>query len=135
VRQVIADLHKEITGDDLPTHSFRKFAASWLERKAPEGSVGHPRVLSRRNYQVHLVSRREGGRGPAEITTEDVVAFRNQQAKTLAPKDGQSRLESVRMLFRAARRDKVLVDDPCEFVSVTKKGSVTRRRPFHHPRV
>jgi len=40
VRDVIASLHKEITGDDLPSHSLREFAESWLTRKAPEVAPG-----------------------------------------------------------------------------------------------
>ena len=40
VRDVIAALHKEITGDDLPSHSFREFAESWLSRKTPEVAAG-----------------------------------------------------------------------------------------------
>jgi len=133
VRDVIASLHKEITGDDLPSHSFREFAESWLTRKAPEvapgtlafyrGAVGKFTVFLGTKAEVEL----------AEITSEDVVGFRNHEAKTLAPKTVNHDLKCLRMLFRAARRDKVLTDDPCEFVSVTKKAPAVRRRPFTIP--
>jgi len=133
VRKVIADLHKEITGDDLPTHSFREFSASWLARKAPEVAPGtlafYRGAISK--FTAFLAAKADAEL--ADITSEDVVAFRNHEAKTLAPKTVNHDLKALRMLFRAARRDKVLVDDPCEFVSVTKKGTTVRRRPFTIP--
>ena len=38
VRTVIADLHREITSEDLPTSTAREFMQGWLERKRPETS-------------------------------------------------------------------------------------------------
>ncbi|MDQ3624436.1 MAG: tyrosine-type recombinase/integrase [Verrucomicrobiota bacterium] len=133
VREVIAALHKEITGDELPTHSFREFADSWLDRKAPE--VG-PSTLA---FYRKAVSKFTAFLGPradmdvSEITSDDVVAFRNHGAKTLAPKTVNHDLKALRMVFRAARRDKVITEDPSEFVNVTKKASPERRRPFTIP--
>ena len=34
------------------------------------------------------------------------------------------------MLFRAARQDKVITENPSEFVSATKKATTKARRPF-----
>ena len=133
VRDVIATLHKEITGDDLPSHSFREFAESWLARKAPEvapGTLGFYRGAVGK-FTAFLGVKADAEL--AEITTDDVVGFRNHEAKTLTAKTVNHDLKCLRMLFRAARRDKAIVDDPCEFVSVTKKGASTRRRPFTIP--
>jgi integrase len=130
VRNVIASLHKEITGTDLPSHSFREFADSWLTRKTPEVAPG---TLAFYKGAVKKFTDFLGVKADselAEITSEDVVAFRNHEAKTLAPKTVNHDLKCLRMLFRAGRRDKVILDDPCEFVSVTKKGATARRRPF-----
>ena len=133
VRDVIAALHKEITGDDLPSVSFREFSESWLARKAPEIAPG---TLSFYRGAVTKFTAFLGAKADAElaeITTDDVVSFRNHEAKTLMAKTVNHDLKCLRMLFRAGRRDKAIVDDPCEFVSVTKKGSAVRRRPFTIP--
>jgi integrase len=132
-RDVIAALHKEITGEALPSHSFREFAESWLTRKAPEVAPG---TLAFYRGAVLKFTRFLGAKADAElveITSDDVVSFRNHEAKTLAPKTVNHDLKCLRMLFRAARRDKAITDDPCEFVSVTKKGASVRRRPFTIP--
>ena len=133
VRDVIASLHKEITGDDLPSHSFREFSESWLTRKAPEVAPG---TLAFYKGAVTKFTTFLGAKADTElveITSDDVVGFRNHEAKTLAPKTVNHDLKCLRMLFRAARRDKAITDDPCEFVSVTKKGVSVRRRPFTIP--
>ena len=133
VRNVIASLHKEITGDDLPAHSFREFAESWLTRKAPEVA---PLTLDFYRGAVTKFTTFLGAKADAElaeITSDDVVRFRNHEAKTLAPKTVNHSLKVLKMLFRAGRRDKAIVDDPCEFVSVTKKGASVRRRSFTIP--
>lgn len=133
VRDVISSLHKEITGDDLPSASFRQFAESWLSRKKPEVAPG---TLAFYGSAVRKFTAFLGVKADveiAEITSEDVVNFRNHEAKTLASKTVNHDLKCLRMLFRAARRDKVLMDDPCEFVGVTKAGASARRRPFTVP--
>lgn len=130
VRRVIADLHQAITGDSLPAHSVRDFAKSWLERKQPEVT---PATLSfyrgaLSKFMAFLSTKADADL--SEISSDDILAFRNHEAKTLAPKTVNHDLKVLRMLFRAARRDKVLVDDPCEFVNVTKEARTVRRRPF-----
>jgi integrase len=133
VRDVIASLHKEISGGDLPSHSFREFADSWLTRKAPEVAPG---TLAFYRIAVGKFMAFLGAKADAElteITSDDVVSFRNHESKTLAPKTVNHDLKCLRMLFRAARRDKAITDDPCEFVSVTKKAASVRRRPFTVP--
>lgn len=132
-REVIASLHKEITGEDLPTHSFRAFVESWLERKTPEtvaSTIGFYRNATTK-FSDYIGAKADGEL--AEITREDVVAFRNLEAKTLAPKTVNHELKVLRMVFRAARRDGAVSDDPCEFVETIRQKNATQRRPFTIP--
>lgn len=130
VRDVIASLHKEITGDTLPSHSLREFAESWLTRKMPEVAPGTMVFYRGAVSKFTTFLGEKADAELVEITSDDVVNFRNHEAQTLAPKTVNHELKCLRMLFRAARRDKAITDDPCEFVSVTKKAASARRRPF-----
>ena len=133
VRDVISALHKEITGEELTAHSFREYSESWLERKAPEvsaGTVGFYKGAIKK-FSAFLGEKVEAE--IVEINADDILGFRNHEAKSLAPKTVNHDLKVLRMLFRSARRDKAIVEDPCEFVSVTKKGETKRRRPFSIP--
>lgn len=133
VRDVISALHKEITGVELNETPFREYSASWIERKKPEVSEGTLAFYrgTLKKFTLFLDIKAD-----ADITTivaDDVVKFRNLESQTLAPKTVNHDLKVLRMLFRSARRDKVIVDDPSEFVSITKKGKTARRRPFTIP--
>lgn len=132
-RDVIAALHKEITGESLPSPSFREFAESWLTRKKPEVAPGTLAFYRGATVKFTGFLGTKADAELVEITSDDVVRFRNHEAQTLAPKTVNHDLKCLRMLFRAARRDKAITDDPCEFVSVTKKGARARRRPFTIP--
>ena len=65
-----------------------------------------------------------------EITRDHITKFRNQEAKRFAPKTVNHEVKFLRMLFRAARRDALVADDPAEFVDTIRKGNVVSRRPF-----
>ncbi len=135
VREVISTLHKEITGEDLPAHSFRQFADAWIERKRTEIASG---TLAFYRKTISKLADFLGARAEAEIseiTSDDLVAFRNASAKTLSAATVNHDLKCLRMLFRAAIREKAIADDPCEFVNMTKKSASTRRRPFTIPEI
>ncbi|MGB8355157.1 MAG: tyrosine-type recombinase/integrase [Chthoniobacteraceae bacterium] len=135
VRDVIVSLHKEITGEDLPAHSFRQFVASWLDRKTPETA---PATLAfYRNALgkfMHFLDEKANGELVA-ISREDISNFRNQEAKTLAGKTVNHDLKVLKMLFRAARRDGAITEDPCEFVDTIRERGGSKRRPFTIPQM
>lgn len=131
-RRVIASLHASITGEGLPVKTFRQFADSWLASKKPETSEAT--IVFYRNMWTK-VSRFFGDRvdaDMAEIMRQDILDFRNHEAQTLAPKTVNHGLKWLRMVFRAARIDGVIADDPCEKVKpVSLRGTEARsRRPL-----
>jgi len=133
VREVISELHKEITGEELSSQSFRVFAESWLVRNALEVS---PATLVFYKKAVGKFTRFLGVKADAEmtaITADDIMRFRNHESKTLAPKTVNHDLKCLRMLFNFARRDRIISEDPTEFVNTTKKGQSKARRPFTIP--
>jgi len=130
VRDVISELHREITGEEFPTQTFRAFAEAWLDRKQLEvsnaTSVSYKKTVSK--FIAFLLERADADM--TEITSDDLLRFRNQEAKGLTPRTVNQYLKCLRMLFRAARQDKVITEDPSEFVSATKRATIKERRPF-----
>jgi integrase len=130
VREVITELHEEITGEKFPSQTFRYFAEAWLDRKQPEvseaTSVSYQKTVSK--FTAFLLERADAD--ITEITSDDILRFRNHEAKTLTPKTVNRYLKCLRMLFKAARQDKVITENPSEFVSATKKATTKARRPF-----
>jgi integrase len=110
--------------------SVRQFVNDWLERKTPE--VAETTVRFYRNASDKFLE----FLGPAvdedltQVTRDHLTKFRNQEAKRLAPKTVNHEVKFLRMLFRSAKRDALLADDPAEFVDTIRKGNTTARRPF-----
>ncbi|MEQ1858476.1 MAG: site-specific integrase [Chthoniobacteraceae bacterium] len=129
-RRVISELHRAITGDALVQTTVRAFVTDWLERKRPETA------LSTQSFYAGAASKFLEFLGPladrdlAEIGREHLLRFRNEQAKRLAPKTVNHLVKFLRMVFRAARRDSLIADDPAEFVDTIRQGQRNDRRPF-----
>ena len=134
VRAVIGDLHREITGEDLPATTTRAFLHGWLERKKVETSAATLAFYTS-TANKFLAFLGPGAEGDVtEITREHVTRFRNEEAKTLAPKTVNHDLKCLKMIFKAARRDGTVSEDPTEFVDTVRRGEEgTRRRPFTIP--
>jgi site-specific recombinase XerD len=120
--QVALDrLHEEISGHKVSRKSLRDFANDWLETKAPETA---PRTQV---FYVASISKLISFLGKraleplGEVTKDDIVAYRNHLAKQLSPSTANHDLKVTRMLFRAARRDHLIADDPAEFVSTIRQ--------------
>ena len=75
----------------------------------------------------------EADRDLTEITRDDITQFRNEEAKNCAPKTVNHKVKFLRMVFRAARRDALVGDDPAEFVDPVRKSKGAPRRPFTVP--
>lgn len=133
VRRVITQLHQEITGEEVSQTSLRNFLDTWLERKAPE--VAPSTEAFYRNAAAKFI-RFMGPMADAdvtEVTREHITRFRNEEAKRWAPKTVNHQVKFLRMVFRNARRDAIVGDDPAEFVETVRKGRAVARRPFTIP--
>lgn len=126
-RRVIAGLHASITGEGLPVQSFRQFVESWLASKEPETAPATITFYRNMWRKVELFLGERADCDMAEIGRQDILDFRNHEAKTLAPKTVNHGLKWLRMVFRAARLDGVIADDPCEKVKVVSMRGVEAR--------
>ena len=131
VRQVMAKAHEEITGKVLENQSFQAFSTSWLTGKTREISVATHAFYEKtiEKFCAFLGEAAKGDMG--EITREQILAFRNQEAEHYAPRTVNHDLKGGRMIFLAARRDGVIGDNPAEDVkTVSMRGTPRVRRPF-----
>ena len=130
VREIIAQLHEEITGESLPQVSTAAFIENWLHQK--EAATSAATVASYRQGVTKFLQflGSEGECEISEITRDHLIRFRNHEAKTLAPLTVNRNLKCLKSIFRAARRDGVLVEDPSEFVEAVRLTGEKERRPF-----
>jgi integrase len=135
-QRVLDRLQEELSGHKVLRVSLRSYGTEWLEAKEPSVKA------SSLNFYRKLLSKLLEHLGPkadqplSEITKSDLVGLRNSLAGRLSPATVNHDLGALKMLFRSARRDGYLADDPAEFVDPVRQSNAERinsRRPFTIP--
>jgi integrase len=131
VRQAFAEFFKDQYGQDVPFLNVRDFTGRWLAARKAETS---PATFRRYDEVVRKFLRFLGtaaDRGLDEINKGQILAFRDAQiASSLAAATTNTALRIVRMVFRSARREGYLWQDPAEGVKSVKGAPTIKRRPF-----
>lgn len=134
LRRVIGEMSRELLGDDLREPTLREHIEEWLNAKAP--SIAPATAVFYRNATSKFLAWL-GGRADQEIsliTRANIVAFRNERAAVAAPKTVNHEIKVLRMVFRSARKDGIISDNPAEFAeTVRDRGGNSARRPFTIP--
>lgn len=129
VREVIASLHAEITGEAVVTVTLREHVTAWLARKEPENATATTKsyVSAMTRFLEFMGSRADAD--IAAVTAADLVKFRNALAKRVASATVNRHVKVLRMMFKAAARDGLLAENPAEHVDTVKKeaGRAERR--------
>lgn len=129
VRAVISDLHKSITGQEVASLTMREHSDNWLAEK--KGTSAATMTFYKGSVKKFLTFL--GERADAEISEIDsrtVVAYRNDLLTKVSPKTVNHDLKTVKAMFKAAKRDQLVSDDPAEFIETAKGSGEATRRPF-----
>lgn len=134
IRKVLSELHANITGQSLPQTTVRSFFENWLGAKkletAPATQVFYRGAT---NKFVDFLGD-EADKEITLITRDHLHRFRSKEAKTLAPKTVNHEIKCLRMVFRSAKRDGFISEDPAEFVdTIRDKQAIASRRVFTLP--
>ena len=130
-RKVIERLHEEMTGETISRVTTRSRVTDWLATKRPEiafTSLGF--------YQNSLGKFLDflGPKADApisEVTKADIIAFRNRLLTQVSAKTANHDLRAVKTLFKSAREDDVVAEDPAAFVkSAHNRATSPSKRSF-----
>jgi len=131
VQSVLGDAMKFVSGEDKLALSLADFIKEWTEGRSAEWSKSS---LDRAETVLRGFTKHLGDRASLplrDISKVDIMAFRNAEAKRLASSTCNWEIKLLKMVFRSAKRDGYIVDDPSEFVETVRRDrSVTARRPF-----
>jgi integrase len=130
VRQVFSEFYREHYGQDIPFVSTTDYANQWLAAKRPEISASSFRRYEEAvaKWLTHLGPAAQ--RGMDEVTKAQVASFRDALLALSSPATTNHALKIVRMVFRSARREGFLFQDPAEGVRAVKSSATSQRRPF-----
>lgn len=130
VREVLQDLHQQLTGDELKSVSVRDHVQNWLAEKKDETK---PATLvfytnSTTKFLDFLGARADHETGT--VTRKDVLSYRKGLAASLSSTSTNHHIKCLRMVFKAARREGLVSENPAEFVDRVKAKGGYARRPF-----
>jgi integrase len=133
VREVLQNLHKEITGEELKEVSVRTHIENWLAEKMDETKPAtmHFYGSSTTKFLTFLGERAD--EDISAISRNDVIAYRKTLAASLSSTSTNQNIKCLRMVFKSARRESLVSENPAEFVDTVKKKGGYERRPFTIP--
>jgi integrase len=130
IRKVAGELAELVTGSKLENTTVTTHCNDWLAIKKGEiavASYDHYQA-SVSKFLAHLGAKAQ--QPVSEVTKADIVAFRNELAKTLRAKTCNHHLKCLRQIFKAAQRDALISEDPTRFVDTLKVKDTAKRRGF-----
>jgi integrase len=131
VRENFADLYKEFFSDDLPHATVREFVTRWLKDRKRETSASTHIVYETTANRFLKFLGTDADRDLGSLTKSRISAYRDQLADKVAIPTVNLNVKILRSIFRQARRDGYLFQDPAEGVSILKQRESARpRRPL-----
>jgi integrase len=130
VRETLSQLYQEIYGQTVPTATLRQYIEGWLKIKEPETAPATLAGYRKSTTKFLAYLGTTADRDISELTRTHIVDFRNALAKKISPGTVNFDLKTLRMLFRSARRDGFILENPAEFAKPVKRALDSGRRPF-----
>lgn len=131
VRRVISELSRDLLGAEMPESTVRAHFTTWLAAKGPTIAPATRAFYQNATSKFLLWLKDRADKDISLVTRADVVAFRNARSAQASPKTVNHEIKVLRMVFRSARKDGLITDDPAEFAeTVRNRGRVSARGAF-----
>jgi integrase len=132
-RRVIADVVRDLTGENVAGETIADYLRRWATRKVVEvsPSTAHAYKCAANSFIEHL-GERSHRMFLDEITTTHVAAWRDAYAKDHAPASVNKTLKCLRVALQDALRESLIVQNVATLVPLLKRQQVSEnvRRPF-----
>lgn len=129
-RRVLADIYRDLSGEELPAVTVREYFTGYVERKRPEVSSATLDYYAGHSRRFLAWLDKKADADISEITKTEISAYRNHAATNAGPRTTNNTLKAVKTFFAAARKDGYLTDDPAADVDTVRDRSESTRRPF-----
>ena len=131
IRETVSEIYREVAGESLPHASVKDYTIAWLAQKKLETKSSSLELYQKAiNKFLNFLGERANA-DLCDIAKRTILAFRDSLVGKVSATTVNNDLKSIRMLFRAARRDGYIDMDPAEFVPVVKRDTENLgRRPF-----
>jgi integrase len=132
-QHVIAELYRNITGDTLQFPTVREYFESWLARKKPEIAPSSYQAYSRTAAYFLACLGERANKQITLLSRADVLAFRKAELERVSPSTVNDEIKHLRMVFKSAREDGDLQENPADTVRPARESASGKRRAFTLP--
>ena len=136
VARVLADMRALTGSEQTATASLRTYVEGWLVGKQAETAPATHHFYVQSCGKLLKFLGEAADHDITLVTKAQLSAYRAHLLPSLSGRTVNHHLVVVRMLFRSAKRDGLIIDDPSEFVGAVKQadaGKRTKRRAFTIP--
>jgi integrase len=130
VARVLDDMRALVGGERTAPVSLRSYATNWLEGKRVETKTATYRFYSVSCRKLLTYLGEAADNDIALVTKPALSGYRSHLLTMVSGRTVNHHMVVVRMLFKSAKRDGLIVDDPSEFVG-SVRGDTS---PQHNPR-
>jgi integrase len=130
IQETLIRLHELATGAKVPRYTVTEYVEEWLKGKSvstkPSTLIFYKNATAK--FTDFLQDR--ATKPLLLISKQDVTAFRNDLATKVSAKTANHGLKCIKMLFKSAKRDGVISEDPSEFVDTVRREQGVKKQPF-----
>jgi integrase len=132
VRQILSEFLRDhfSVEQELPFASVTAYCEQWLGARKAETSPGTHRRYGDAVSKFLDFLGPQAQRSIEDVTRAQISAFRDAQLSRTAAATANTDLKIMRRIFRAARMDGYLLQDPAEGVKTVRNRTKLERRPF-----
>lgn len=122
VKQVISDLHEEITGETVKAVSLRDFINDWLKEKEAETKPSNMDFYrSATTRFADFIGTKDNG-GIFNVGRPSVVQYRGDLLKTMSSTSTNHLLKCTKMVSRPPNENGIIAEDHAESVDTVRKS-------------
>ena len=128
IMHLTSKLMQELTGEELASATVRGFLNGYLKRRKREVKPG-TYTAYKGVVDVFLTWLGEGADGDLfRVEKRHVQQFRDHMATTVSTESANKYLKFLRVFFGDAKRDRLILDNPCEDVPTLKRAADAKKR-------
>jgi hypothetical protein len=131
---VRSDFPEHVPGNNVDRY-LSLLCGSMARNQKAGNRPGHFPILFHNDLCILDFLGLKADRDLSEVARADLIAFRNSLAGKLSSTSINRYISVLRMLFKTAKRDGYVLENPVEFVELVKKDRNQGRRAFNIPEI
>lgn len=130
-QRVITEMHRRWTGQSLTRATLRTHCAAWLEiRKGELADKSYPAyVAATDSFTESMTALGRGDVPLAEVSRQDLIRWRDERRKDVNGATVNKNLKILRTMFRQAKEDHLIPENPCDGVKAVKVRANEKHQP------